>query len=332
MNAPRPTAAPAAGETPRDETARAAGEARRDEAAFAAGEASRDEAAAADATRRRGRRGGATAAGTTRASAPPPRAAGSRTRRGRARDWAAPLGVVLALLAVWELVVRAGLVDELLLPAPTQILQSLWEDRALLAPDLLVTTYEVVVGLTVALILGVALAVAMHMVPALDRALRPLVVGSQAVPIPVIAPVIVLIFGFGLAPKILIIALICFFPVTVNVADGLRRSDPDARKLLRSLDATAWQRLRFLEAPAALPSAFTGMKVAAAIAVIGAVLAEWAGSDSGLGHLLITANGQLETARSFAATTLLMAEAVALYALFAALERRLVSWAPRTKA
>ena len=319
MSAPRPTVAPAAGETPRDETARGAGEVRRDQTALGAGEARRDEA-------------GPTA-GTTRASEPsPPLAAGSRTRRGRARDWAAPLGVVLALLAVWELVVRTGLVDELLLPAPTQILQSLWQDRALLAPDLLVTSYEVVVGLAVALILGVALAVAMHMVPALDRALRPLVVGSQAVPIPVIAPVIVLIFGFGLAPKILIIALICFFPVTVNVADGLRDSDPDARKLLRSLGASKWQRLRFLEAPAALPSAFTGMKVAAAIAVIGAVLAEWAGSDAGLGHLLITANGQLETARSFAATTLLMAEAVALYALFAALERRLVSWAPRTKA
>ena len=116
------------------------------------------------------------------------------------------------------------------------------------------TTWEVVVGLAAALVLGAALAVAMHLVPWVDRALRPLVVGSQAVPIPVVAPLIVLILGFGLAPKILIIALICFFPVTVNLADGLRDSDPDARKLLRSLDATRWQRLRFLEAPSALPA------------------------------------------------------------------------------
>jgi NitT/TauT family transport system permease protein/putative hydroxymethylpyrimidine transport system permease protein len=141
----------------------------------------------------------------------------------------------------------------------------------------------------------------------------------------------VLILGFGLAPKILIIALICFFPVVVNVSDGLRDSDPDARKLLRSLHATRWQRLRFLDAPSALPAAFTGMKVAAAVAVIGAVLAEWSGSDAGLGHLLITANGQLETARAFAATALLMAEAVALYTLFALAERRFVSWAPRAR-
>lgn len=242
---------------------------------------------------------------------------------------AAPLLVLGTLLVAWELVVRAGLVDALLLPAPSHVAQSLWEDRDLLAPDLLVTTWEVVVGLAAALVLGVVLAVAMHLVPWVDRSLRPLVVSSQAVPIPVVAPVIVLILGFGLAPKILIIALICFFPVTVNVADGLRDSDADARKVLRSLDATRWQRLRFLDAPSALPAAFTGMKVAAAVAVIGAVLAEWSGSDSGLGHLLVTANGQLETARAFAATVLLMAEAVVLYVLFTWLERRVVTWGPR---
>ena len=252
---------------------------------------------------------------------------GPRRRRGVV----APLAVVFVLLAVWELVVRAGMVDELLLPAPTQVLQALWEDRELLAPDLLVTSYEVVVGLAAALVLGVTLAVAMHMVPLVETALRPLVVGSQAVPLPVIAPIIVLIFGFGLAPKVLIIALICFFPVTVAVADGLRESDPDARKLLHVLGATKWQRLRLLDAPSALPAAFTGMRVAASIAVIGAVLAEWSGSDSGLGHLLITANGQLETARAFAATVLLMAQAIALYTLFAALERKVVSWAPRSR-
>ena len=184
--------------------------------------------------------------------------------------------------------------------------------------------------LLAALVLGVALAVVMHLVPAVNRALRPLVVGSQAVPIPVLAPLVVLLLGFGLAPKILIVALVCFFPIVVNVADGLRDVDPDARRVLRSLHASRWQRLRFLEAPSALPSGFTGLKIAAAVAVIGAVLAEWAGSTSGLGHLVVTANAQLESARAFAATALLVAEAVALYALFSALERRVVSWSPRT--
>ena len=102
------------------------------------------------------------------------------------------------------------------------------------------------------------------------------------------------------------------------------------RRVLRSLHASRWQRLRFLEAPSALPSGFTGLKIAAAVAVIGAVLAEWAGSTSGLGHLVVTANAQLESARAFAATALLIFEAVVLYALFSALERRVVSWSPRT--
>ena len=242
----------------------------------------------------------------------------------------APLVVLVVLGAVWELIVRAGMVNELLLPAPSAVATTLWEDRSILLPDLAVTTWEVVLGLLAALVVGVALAVAMHMVPAVEDALRPLVVGSQAVPIPVLAPLVVLLLGFGLAPKILIVALVCFFPIVVNVADGLRDVDPDARRVLRSLHASRWQRLRFLEAPSALPSGFTGLKIAAAVAVIGAVLAEWAGSTSGLGHLVVTANAQLESARAFAATALLVAEAVALYALFSALERRVVSWSPRT--
>ncbi|HEX3278580.1 MAG TPA: ABC transporter permease [Thermoleophilaceae bacterium] len=238
--------------------------------------------------------------------------------------------LVLVVLGAWEAAVQAGVVDSLLIPAPTEILQSLWEDRSILASDLATTTYEVVLGLLAAIVIGAALAVAMHLWAPVRRALRPLVIGSQAVPIPVIAPAIILVLGFGLAPKVLLVALVCFFPVTINLYDGLRDVDPDARKLLRTFDATRWQSLRFLEAPSALPSAFTGAKIAAAVAVIGAVFGEWAGSDSGLGHLLLTANGQLETARAFAATVLLFALAVLLYGLFALLERRVVSWTPRS--
>jgi putative hydroxymethylpyrimidine transport system permease protein len=250
----------------------------------------------------------------------------------RARGWVAPAAVLVALVALWELIVDAGLVDPLLLPAPHAVAKSLWTDRGVLAPDLATTTWEVLLGLAASLALGVALAVVMHLRRPVDRALRPLVIGSQAVPILVIAPLIVLVLGFGLAPKVLIVALVCFFPVTINVYDGLRDTDPDARKLLRALDATPWQALRLLEAPSALPAAFTGAKVAAAVAVVGAVFGEWSGSDSGLGHLLINANFQLATATQFAATVLLIAEAVALYAAFTALERRIVSWTPRAAA
>jgi putative hydroxymethylpyrimidine transport system permease protein len=238
----------------------------------------------------------------------------------------AAVALLIIGLGAWELLVRAGGVDELLLPAPTQIAESLWNDRGLLGEDLAVTSWEVLAGLAAAIAIGAALGIGMHLWPAMRRALRPLIIGSQAVPVPVIAPLFVLVLGFGLAPKVLMVALVCFFPVTINLYDGLRRVDPDARKLLRSFDATRWQTFRLLEAPSALPAAFTGLKVAAAVSVIGAVFAEWAGSDRGLGHALLTANGQLETARAFAATFLLFALAVALYGLFALAERRVVTW------
>jgi putative hydroxymethylpyrimidine transport system permease protein len=234
--------------------------------------------------------------------------------------------VVLALLGAWEVFVHAGNVDPLVLPAPSHVAEALWEDRGLLAEDLAVTAQEVLLGLGAAVAVGAALAIAMHLWRPVRQALRPLVIGSQAVPVPVVAPLIVLVLGFGLAPKILLVALVCFFPVTVNLYDGLVTADRDARTVLRSLGASRSRTLRFLELPSALPATFTGIKVAAAVAVIGAVFAEWSGSESGLGHAILIAGGQLETARAFAATALLFTLAVALYGACAALERRVVTW------
>jgi len=240
--------------------------------------------------------------------------------------------LALALIGAWEGVVRLGWVDELLLAAPTQVGQALWEDRALLSSDLWVTAVEVLLGLALATVLGLALAALMHVAAPVRRALGPLIIGSQAVPVPVIAPLLVLLLGFGLGPKLLLVALVCFFPVTINALDGLAGVDPEQRKLLRSLGAGRWRTLRLLEAPAALPAAFTGVRVAAAVAVIGAVFAEWAGASEGLGHLLLVATPALQTPRAFAAVVLLCALAVSLYAALTLLERHALPWAHRSRA
>lgn len=237
--------------------------------------------------------------------------------------------LALLLLGAWEAIVRAGIVDDLLLPAPSQVAASLVEDRALLAQDTLVTLGEVLAGLALAVAAGVALAVLMHLVPAARRALGPLLVGSQALPIPVIAPLVVLLLGFGFAPKVLLVALVAFFPVAIAALDGLGSADPEQRRLMRTLDASRWQTLRLVEAPAALPQLFTGLRIGAAVSVIGAVFAEWAGSERGLGHLLLQSTPQLETARAFAAVAILCALAVGLYAAFGRLERTVAPWAPR---
>ena len=157
----------------------------------------------------------------------------------------------------------------------------------------------------------------------------PLLVASQAVPIVIIAPLLVVWFGFGIVPKLAIIALVCFFPVVVTTLDALRSVDPDQLKLMRTLDATRWQSFRWAEAPAALPAALSGAKIAVAVAVIGAVFAEYAGSSEGLGHLMLQAIPQLETARAYAAVVLLAAFAVLLFSALALAERRLVPWTNR---
>ncbi|MGZ5312750.1 MAG: ABC transporter permease, partial [Solirubrobacterales bacterium] len=160
----------------------------------------------------------------------------------------------------------------------------------------------------------------------LRRAVYPLLVASQTVPVIAIAPILIVWFGFGIGPKLAIIALVCFFPITVNTLDGLRSVDPDQVKMMRTLDAGRWQILRRVEAPSALPFAFSGAKIAVAIAVIGAVFGEWAGSSSGLGHLMLEASAQLLTARLFAAIAVLSAMAICLFGLLALAERRLIPW------
>jgi ABC-type nitrate/sulfonate/bicarbonate transport system permease component len=251
---------------------------------------------------------------------------------GRLARFAAPLALVVALLGIWEVLAQTGVLadglglDSFLVPAPSEIATSLWENRSLLADNAWVTIREVFAGFAVALLVGVGLAAALHLSPLLRRALYPLIVASQTVPIVVVAPIFVVWFGFGIGPKVAVIALICFFPIVVNALDGLATTEPDQRKLMRSLGAGRLRTFRELEVPTALPFLISGAKIAVAVAVIGAVFGEWAGSDSGLGHLMLLDNGQLEVARLFASVVVLSAIAIALFGLLSLAERRIAWW------
>jgi putative hydroxymethylpyrimidine transport system permease protein len=248
------------------------------------------------------------------------------------KRWLLPAALVALLLGAWQLAATNGTIasalniEDFLVPSVSEIASSLWESRSLLAENAWVTLREIVFGFACAVIVGLGFAVAMHLSETVRYASYPLVVASQTIPIIVIAPILVIWFGFGILPKLVIIALICFFPITVATLDGLRSVDPAALKLMRTLDGSRWQALRRIEAPAALPYAFSGAKIAVAIAPIGAVFAEWAGSSSGLGHLILQDNAQLEIARMFAAVVVLSAIAMALFGLLALAERRVVTW------
>jgi len=248
------------------------------------------------------------------------------------RRWLLPTLLLAALIGAWQLAASTGAMadvlglEDFLVPSPAEIATALWENRSLLADNAWVTLQEIVFGLGCALLVGVAFAVLMHLSSLIRDAAYPLVVASQTIPVIVIAPILLIWFGFGIGPKIVVVALICFFPVTINVLDGLRSVDPNAIKLMRSLDASRWQTFRRVEAPTALPSFFTGAKIAVVVAPIGAVFGEWVGGSSGLGHLILEDNGKLEIAREFAAVAVLSAMALVLVGLVALAERRVVAW------
>jgi ABC-type nitrate/sulfonate/bicarbonate transport system permease component len=250
------------------------------------------------------------------------------------KRWLPPIVIVVVLLGLWQLaasldvIANALNIEPFLVPSPSEIAQSLWADRSLLIDNGWVTLQEVLAGFALSVVAGVAFAVVLHLSPMLRRAFYPLLIASQTVPIVVIAPILVVWLGFGIGPKLVIIALICFFPITVNTLDGLRSVDPDLLKMMRTLDAGRLQAFRRVEAPSALPYFFSGAKIAVAVAVIGAVFGEWAGSSSGLGHLIQQASAQLQTARTFAAVVVLSALAIVLFGLLAVIERRVAWWGP----
>ena len=190
--------------------------------------------------------------------------------------------VLAVLLAAWEAYVQLRGVPEYLLPAPSQIAQALWDDRSTLASQALVTLKEMLLGFAAAVVIGFAAAVLLHLAPWLRGAVQPILIASQSVPVVAIAPILVIYLGFGLAPKVLIVALVCFFPITVNTLDGLERVDPEYRRMLRTLDATRWQVFRRVELPWSLPGLFAGARIAASYSAVAAVFAEYAGGQSGL--------------------------------------------------
>jgi len=234
--------------------------------------------------------------------------------------------VLAGALGAWAWVASLDSVDDLLVASPGETAEALKDDRALLLDNAWVTLYEVLLGLAVSIAAGLLFAVAMHLNRTLREAAYPLLVASQAIPIVVLAPIFVLAFDYGIGPKIAIVALICFFPITVNVLDGLRAVDAGHLKLMRSYGASRLRTLRSVELPAALPSFFSGLRIAASVSVIGAVFGEWAGADEGLGRLVLRGNDELQTPRVYAGILILTLMAVALFSLASLAERLACPW------
>jgi ABC-type nitrate/sulfonate/bicarbonate transport system permease component len=239
-----------------------------------------------------------------------------------------PALLLFSIMAAWEAAVRYFRIPSYLLPGPLEIMKTAWLRSDLLLKHTMVTMAEIGLGFILALAVGVALAVAIQASRILERALLPLIVASQTIPVFAIAPLLVLWFGYGIGSKVVMTAIIVFFPITINMARGLRAVDPDTLALLTMLEAGRWQVFTKVRLPQSLPFLFTGIKIAVAVSVIGAVIGEWVGAREGLGYLMVQANAQLQVEMVFAAIFYLSAIGTGLYALAAVLERLLVPWAP----
>ena len=250
-----------------------------------------------------------------------------RTLAGRVRSGLAPLVLLVTLILLWEILVRALGVREFTLPAPSSIAATLVEDADSLSSHFLVTFGQTLLGYGAAVALGIPLAFLIAYSRLAERTLYPLLVTAQSIPKVAIAPILVMWMGFGILPKVVLIILICIFPVVVSCASGLRSTDEEFVELSRSLDASEWQIFRKVRFPAALPQTFVGLKVAMTLAVIGAVVGEFSGADAGLGFVVIIAGGTANTSLAFASILLLSIMSIGLFYALVALERVVVPWA-----
>lgn len=237
-----------------------------------------------------------------------------------------PLALLAIAIVVWELYVAASNISATTLPAPSRILDSAISARADLWRHGLTTLYEALAGLAVSIALGVTLALLVDQSSALRRALYPILVTSQTIPIVAIAPLLVLWFGFDLTPKIIVVTLYTFFPITVAFAAGLAATDREAMVLLHTLGASRLQALRILRIPYALPNLFTGLRIAVTYAVVGAVFGEWSGAREGLGIYMLLMKNSFRTDLVFAAIFVTAGLSLLLFVAVGLLERLLVRW------
>ena len=253
------------------------------------------------------------------------------TVAGALRRLGPPIALVIVVVGSWELYVRVTTADPIVLPAPTRVATALWDARAVAAGHLVPTLVEALVGCTVSAAFAIVVAIALDRWGPVRRAVEPLLVTSQTIPIVAIAPLFVIWFGFGLLPKVLIVVLVTFFPIVVALLDGFGRVDPAAGDLMESFGATPRQAFAKLRWPSALPFLFTGLRISVVYAVIGAIFGEYVGATEGLGIWMKLSQTSFRTDLVFGAILLTAVASVVLYLGVGLLERLVVPWSPAAR-
>jgi len=248
------------------------------------------------------------------------------SRRSTSTDIAAPVLLMFFILAMWELMVRVLGIQTFVLPTPTQIVTTIFTDRGMIFKHLQVTLFEIACGYLLAVVVGFAVSIATVYSLAFRRGALPLIVAAQTIPVIAIAPILVIWFGYNAVPRIIITALVAFFPLTISFVTGLQSVTPDFIAFFRSLKASEFQIFLKLRLPAGLPSIFAGLKVATTLAVVGATISEWVGASEGIGYLIAQDTAQINTTRVFASLVVLGAFGMAFFAAVSFAERAAMPW------
>jgi len=233
-----------------------------------------------------------------------------------------PIVFFLAVLALWEVLGRFTALPSYILPTPSSIVLSLITDFRYISPNILITLYETMIGFVIAIVLSVGIAVLMDSVRPVKKTLYPVMIISQTIPIIILAPLFVIWFGYGYLPKILIVVLICFFPITISLLTGLGTVDKELVDLLRSMGANKKQIYFSVKFPSALPDFFSGLKIAATYSIMGATIGEWVGGRNGLGVYMIRAKQSFATDKVFAAILVITILSILMLRLISLIEKK----------
>jgi ABC-type nitrate/sulfonate/bicarbonate transport system permease component len=242
------------------------------------------------------------------------------------KTYALPVLLIVTFITLWELLVHLLMLPPWLLPPPSHIAATFLDSLDTISSHVLVTLKVALIGLLFGLVVGLGLAFALDASPLLRHAIYPLVVASQTVPIVAITPLLVIGFGFGIMPKIIVVALVTFFPLVISTFDGLQVADRDILRLLKAMNASRWQQMRLARLPAALPSIFSGLKIAITYSIIGAVIAEWIGASAGLGVYIARSLRAFRTDQVFVAAAVTSLLTIVLFVAIVMLEHWLIPW------
>jgi len=244
----------------------------------------------------------------------------------RLADFGPSIVLTIILLFVWEGVTQANFISSRILPSPSLIIVDLLNNFSIIAPHMIQTIIETLIGFVLAIILGVAVALVIDQSRLIRNALYPLLITSQTIPMIALAPLFLIWFGIDLLPKVIIVILVCFFPIVVATADGLRITDPDLEKLLKSMNATYWQTLRYVRIPNSLPQFFSGVKIAATYSVTGAIVGEYVGAYQGLGIYMQEMANSHAIPLVFAAILVTSLLSILLFGIVVLIEKKTIRW------